>query len=382
MVFLVLAVVDLVDFGPGVEVTGEFLTAAGAFFGGALILPSAIYAFLRLIGRKTKPVLNSRWWGLAILVVPVVILIGHLVSGNDWLMIGVLPTMHVLAIGIPVIALIAIVQWNLPAASPQRNWGGLAAGLVLGPFMILILEIITLVAVILVVGVYLQQDPATFSQLITLSERYSQGLLGMDEIAEQATIMLSDPFILIALLVFGSVLVPLIEELFKPVAVWLLIGRPLSPNDGFILGVISGAGYAIFENLALSANSGADWAIVTIARLGTTLLHSVTAGMVGYGIVMTFRHRKYLRWPLMYIIAVLMHGAWNASVISGSVAAFIPVEEIPPIINWAAGITDITLITLSVLSLCLLIAMNVFIRRAIMSPAPAGAEKMLINNEL
>jgi RsiW-degrading membrane proteinase PrsW (M82 family) len=377
-----LAVSDLINFGPSYQSVGTFLSAAGAFFGGLLVLPSVIYSFLRVIGRPAERSLYSRRWLWAILAVPVVIGIGYLVSQQLWLATFVLPWMHVLAIGIPALVLFVLVQQRLPQSSPQTNWGSLAIGLVMGPLLILVLEIAAVIVAFIILGLYIQQDPALMSNVMALSEQFSQGIMGLEDISDRLSILLSDPVLLSSVFALAALVIPLIEEMFKPIAVWLLLGRDLQSSDGFVLGVISGAGYAIFENLALSSSSGEEWTFIILARMGTTLLHMVTSGLVGWGIVMTFKHRKYLRFPLMYIVAVVMHSLWNGFVVSGSVVTMIPAETIPEILDITAGLTEYVLVGLSVLSLIIMISMNLILRRAIMSPASVGPDSAPTDSEV
>lgn len=372
--FLILGVSDIINLGPSYAVVGSFLSAIGALFTGVLVLPSAFYSLLRIIGKPVEKNLFSRWWGYLIVGLPAVILIGYLVSSQIWLTITILPWMHVLAIGLPVVFLFYIVQRKLPMSSPQTNSGSLAIGLIAGPLLILFIEIIMVVIVFVLLGLYVQQDPGLMVDVTALSQQFSQGMNSLEGITERVGRLLSDPVLMTSVFALGALIIPLIEELLKPIAVWLLLGRDLSPSDGFVLGVVSGAGYAIFENLALSSNSGPDWMIVILARTGTTVLHMATSGLVGWGIVMTFRHKKYLYFPIMYLLAVVMHSLWNGSVISDTVVNFLSAEDIPAVIQQIAGTTEFIIIGLSILSLLIMFSMNILLRRAIMSPASDGSK--------
>ncbi len=41
-----------------------------------------------------------------------------------------------------------------------------------------------------------------------------------------------------------SGIVPLIEEILKPIALWSLVGKDLTDQEGFVAGLLSGAGFA------------------------------------------------------------------------------------------------------------------------------------------
>jgi hypothetical protein len=97
----------------------------------------------------------------------------------------------------------------------------------------------------------------------------------------------------------------------KPIGVWLLAGRRILPSAGFAAGALSGAGYALFENLLLTANSE-TWATVQIARIGTSIIHILTTALVGYALAIAWQRRRYWQLLGVYLGAVLLHGAWNA----------------------------------------------------------------------
>jgi RsiW-degrading membrane proteinase PrsW (M82 family) len=125
--------------------------------------------------------------------------------------------------------------------------------------------------------------------------------------------MITEPLVLIVAISFFGVIVPLIEELFKPMGVWLLARRRLTPAQGFALGAISGAGYAVFETLGVQLPNELWLPLVSI-RAVTGLLHVLTAGLVGYGLVEAWEYKRYLRLAALYLASVLLHGLWNSMV--------------------------------------------------------------------
>ena len=109
---------------------------------------------------------------------------------------------------------------------------------------------------------------------------------------------------------FFSLMVPLAEEALKPIGVWLLAGRKLSPAAGFTAGAMSGAGFAIFESLTAST-SGEQWTMLVVGRIGTAVVHILTSALMGLAIVNAWNRRRYLRLAATYLGVVLLHGAWN-----------------------------------------------------------------------
>jgi hypothetical protein len=124
---------------------------------------------------------------------------------------------------------------------------------------------------------------------------------------------LYNPAVIAAALGYIAVIVPLIEELLKPLAVWLFARKIESPAQGFVLGLLSGAAFALFESLNASADGTTSWAVIVTARTGTSVLHMVTSGLVGWGIVSAVHERHIGRFFAAYTMAVLVHGIWNAA---------------------------------------------------------------------
>ena len=132
---------------------------------------------------------------------------------------------------------------------------------------------------------------------------------------------LARPGVIFAILLFGAGVVPLIEEALKPVGVWLLAGKDLSPASGFAAGVLSGAGYALFESLSLTSASEA-WAPVVVARVGTALIHIFTTGITGWALALAWRKKQYLLLGGVYLFAVLIHGLWNGFTLATTLNQF------------------------------------------------------------
>jgi RsiW-degrading membrane proteinase PrsW (M82 family) len=127
--------------------------------------------------------------------------------------------------------------------------------------------------------------------------------------------VINSPAVIFSVIIFGAVIVPLIEELIKPVGVWLLAGRRLTPAEGFAIGALSGAGYALVESLFLGSG-GQEWAFVVLARLGTSAVHILTAGLMGWALVTAWTQSRYIRLAAIYLLAVLIHGLWNGLTIA------------------------------------------------------------------
>lgn len=312
-----------------------FMIAMICLFCSFLIIPSASASLYRLLGRKTNtislPATLKRplvW----LLVFPVVLWAGNLVASSGLAWLG-LPILHVFAIGLPVLWILSISIRGLPLGSLQRRWGVFASGLVLGPTLILVAEALALIFLLVIVGLWLAGQPALANELGSLTGWLTNPELSQDELLNILAPVLFNPWVLVLALLFAALIVPLIEELFKPIGVWLLWGRKLTPAAGFTAGAISGAGYALFESLALTMG-GESWAVVVMARIGTAAVHILTSAITGWALVQAWQKRNYLRLLGAYAFGVLLHGLWNGLAIVSAFASLSLLSDRPA--EWLA----------------------------------------------
>ena len=306
----------------GMEAAPLFIWVAGTVFMGLLLLPSAYYALRRLMGAPVNPMfgpVSKRFLMMVslalILIFPLVLWLGDRVFQNQVLGWPVLPILHVLVVGIPVSWLFLLGSRGLSVGSPQRFWGIFNSGLVLGPVIILSLEIVALLGIVILGMVYISSQPELQEQLANLTLRLSHVPNQFVALRILAP-FLQKPVVLLSILAYGAVIVPMIEELVKPIGVWLLLRRGLTPAQGFAGGLLSGAAYAIFESLVL-ANASTEWAILALARVGTALLHIVTTGLTGWALVQVWpsapgkTKQNAARLAITYLVVVCLHGLWN-----------------------------------------------------------------------
>ena len=290
-----------------------FIIAASFTAIGMLLLPSAGFAFFRLSGR-TIPGLPS--WAhkfrpsLLIFLFPIVIFVGYLVSEYTDLAWLILPILHVLAVGLPILWVLYMGVRNLPLGSPQRMWGVFGSGLVLGPGLIMFAEILVLVLIIFIGIFFIANRPGLVEELTNLSQWLITSNPTPEMVLERLSDYLINPIVLLVIITFGSIMVPLIEEAIKPIGVWLLWGRSLRGAAGFAAGAISGAGYALFESLSLTSSSQ-EWAIIVVARAATAVIHILTTALMGRALVLAWRKKKYSQLFFTYFGVVLIHGFWN-----------------------------------------------------------------------
>ena len=264
-----------------------------------LILPVVILAVRRLSGRGAVPgqgfhriFMLKNPQRLIWLYLPLVLL-GYLIQFVKGLDLVLLPGINVLVLSIPVAWLIWLGMKNLQPSSIQRNWTIFGLGMTVSPVMIIFLELTAIflaliVFVILVVTVF----PDVADQLSQIANTLEAAATTMEVPEQEVVSLLQSPVVVAGLLLFTSVLVPLIEETIKPLGVWLLAGRDLTLQDGWVLGLLSGAGFALVENLG-NLTAGDGWTFLMLARAGAAGLHMFNSAIIGYTFVLSRRQKRW-----------------------------------------------------------------------------------------
>jgi hypothetical protein len=300
------------------------MLAASLGLAGLLVLPSAAYALARLLGHpvwRWPAVLTRPRWALAILFLPLVFLVGYWVSRQDAPLVLLLPVLQPFAVGIPLVWICAVSLRGLPLGSPQRAWGIIASGAVLGPVLIFLLEVLAFILIVVVWSIAAASQPQLAQDILSLSQRLSAMPLDPQAMQEILLPYLSQPAVIFSITSFVAVLIPLLEELVKPVGLWLLAGRAMSPALGFTAGALSGGAFALVESLGFTS-SAEDWAVLAFMRIGTGFVHIAASALVGWGLASAWSQRKYLQLALAYLSAVALHGSWNGLSILSAAASF------------------------------------------------------------
>ncbi len=256
---------------------------------------------------------------LALILLLLTLFAGNFISNTPQIAWLLLPPLQLLAVGLPLYIFSCLGRWKISAGSLQRSWGIFSAGLVLGPVIILVLELLAGVGFILLGILYVSLRPDLQQQMVQLAGRINAVGNSPDAIVNILEPYLLNPGVILALFIFISGIVPMIEEVFKPIGAWFVAGSHLTAAQGFAAGLLSGTGYALFENLALS-NTGSDWTATLIGRIGTGLLHITTAGLTGWALITAINERRYLRLGAIYLVSVVIHGFWNALALLSTVS--------------------------------------------------------------
>ncbi|HEX9596977.1 MAG TPA: PrsW family glutamic-type intramembrane protease, partial [Anaerolineales bacterium] len=295
---------------------GDLVPIASLFVIGLLLLPSTFYALRRLLGRASLPAkVPGRLFGLAILLFPL------LLAGGSWAVQAGLGWLALLAHLLAALLLVGWLLWlalrGLRPGSAQRSWGAFGSGMVASPILAFSLEAIGLIALILFLAIYIQVNPALSGVVTSLESATSAN---PEVLIQELAPLFNDPLVLLTAFLSLSLFVPVIEELLKPFAVYLLLRRELSEAQGFALGALSGAGYALAENLALNTQPE-NLFLVAAGRFGASAMHILTAALSGYALVRAKQQRRI--WPFVGILAlnIFIHGLWNGMVLLTTAAA-------------------------------------------------------------
>ena len=304
---LVLAIMAIA-LGDPAEAIAPLAAGASLIVMGLCSLP-LLYSSLRgIFGYHPTPAWRpSSAWSLILLLFPLGILLGLLAFENQILPWLFGPLAHTLAAVGPVGAAVVMVIQRGPLSSPRRNWGQFNTGLWISPILAFTLEIILILPVVILI---LTDQFGTIDLSPIVNSLQTSDSLTSSEMELLVFEFLSQPIVIGSALLYMVILVPVVEEVMKTVAVWPFLGRGLTNAEAFMGGAIAGAGYALFEAFFL-AQPGQDWGITMIASAGATLIHMFTAGLTSIGLARAARERTFLRVVPYYALAVGIHGLWN-----------------------------------------------------------------------
>jgi hypothetical protein len=344
----------------------------------ALLVPSIVYAVARLSGHPLSAIKIKNRYLIAVagmVIWPFILVLGNDLSASPTASIF-LPFLQLFAIGLPLWWLLETAQRGLSTGSPQRTWGMASFSLLISPLAALIVELIAMVAMAFIAFVFINaQQPQLIDQIGNLISQYQNGLEPSmtDQLSRE---LLAQPRTIFFLMVLFSGVAPMVEELIKPLALWVIAIRKPTPAQGFACGLICGAAFALLESLGIASSStGAVWLLNMLQRSGTGLLHITTCGLMGWGLASAWSEQKYLRTALVFFSAVLLHGVWNTF---GLLMGFIPflgptISTQLPVAAWMSQAAPIVLGILAIIAFSILLGLNRRLRQEQSSTLPPPA---------
>lgn len=289
-------------------------------FEGVLLLIAAFVSLQKFLNKPSVEQNTVFWFSkkqiaVCLITAGIAILIGSQISNIDSVNWIFLPLLTIPAVALPLWLLLGLSVRKLPIGSRWQTWNILGLGMTLGPLILITLEAAVIIIGFIGVVVYIVSQP----ELIREVERLSNEIVLLGPNSEEAIDLiapyLTRPSVIVGALLYFALIIPAIEEIFKPIGVWLFVRKLESPAQGFALGALSGAGFALAETFGVSGQTS-EWAVLLLTRIGTGILHITTSALMGAAIVLAWRERRFIQLIGNYILVVALHGLWNALAIT------------------------------------------------------------------
>lgn len=344
------------------------LAAAG------VCIPGIVLAVRELYGEplRLRPVNGFRLASLALVVWALLVAVFNYIETSA-AAIYLLPPLILLVTTLPLWWYVEYARRGLPDRQPSRLWGLAGFSSAVTMPLVLVVSALVLVVVFILVGVGISADPALQVQLERFMLQMQSPNMDSDTLALMANQWMQNPLVIAGVLAVIAGILPLVEELFKTLAVWLYAGDRLTAAEGFMAGLMCGGSFALWENLSVMSSVGDGSGTMTLlVRVGTGLLHITTAGLVGWGIASAVQNKRGLpRLAGAYVVSGLLHCTWNAaSVFVGVGGTLMPTPEALFSANWVTTAAFGVLGLLFVVNLTILTVMNRRLRPAAERPAP------------
>jgi RsiW-degrading membrane proteinase PrsW (M82 family) len=299
----------------GAAGSGDSVRDVAALAGfGASALGAALLLELALARRGAAPriawvVVPAIWISAALFVVA-------LACGTLFVVLDPLPVIEPLvAIAGSVAAALVIAGvvsfWAPHRRMPARQALGAAAwGMAGATSLAMILE--GLVAATLVAGVLTGLTVADPSLPGELADR----LRSQSFLEESGGALLETATVSVAIFGLFALAAPLIEELAKLLGVVLVMGRRATTLYGaLVAGAFAGLGFATVESLGYALSAGESWPLMLVLRVPSMLVHVTATAVAACGWYLQ-RTRGGFALAGFYAFAVLIHAAWNGSIVS------------------------------------------------------------------
>ena len=357
------------------DITAVFMLAGLIAAVGILNIPSIVLAGRSLSGKQFEPGIETnpfRLASFALISLPVWLLGGQWITQTT-LAVWLLPWFNILALLIPIWWLVEFGRQQLPLGSSQRSWGLVSISLGVTPLITLLAELILTVLVVLVVFMKLSVEPVWMEKFNQLIIQFNQSDFDPQFFASFLKDLLASPLVITAIFLTVGLFMPLMEELLKPLGLWALRKRLLTPAEGFSGGLICGAGFALIESATMIAQTGggSDWGQMVLLRIGTSLLHMTASGFVGWGLASAWRQKKYGRTMLTILAAAGVHGLWNTLAILIVLLPFITSTGAQTaLLQGSLGVGTFIMASILILLAIALFLMNHRLRRETQSSPP------------
>jgi hypothetical protein len=358
-IYLAIMGFDSIRLATVTDLNSSLFEAIGMFLCAALLLPLLILSIRKLRGQEIRPakIRPIKFWQVACLVCAWVLLIilGSILNAQFKFNRLIALPFFLLGIALPVAGLGWVAIGGLPAGSWRRLWAAFGIGMTGSIIGAMVLELLIMGIAVLAAGFVAASNPKWLG-ILQQARIQAAHASDIQTLLTNLAPYLANPLVLILALLFAAVLSPIIEETLKPAAVWLLGRRLHSPAEGFALGALCGAGFALLEGTLAASGNFQMPGVGIAARAASSLMHITASGLVGWGIASARLENRYWRLAGAFLLSISIHGLWNGSVILivfGALRLTLASagSDLPSILLMAAGIGSIFLTLVAILFL-------------------------------
>ncbi len=302
------------------SLASSMLDALAMLFCAGLLLPMLVYTVRRLKGAAVPPaaIQPVKFWQVSVLVAiwVLAVIIGTVLASSfayGWVAAAPL---FLLGISLPILCLLWVGVGGIPVGSRRRVWSVFSFGLVGSTLTAILLEYLVIGAGIVAIGALAVSNPELRTVIDQIRSQVTNAKAGdMQALMTALSPYLTNPLIILSILVFASVLTPLIEESAKPAIIWFMGKGLRSPAEGFVMGALCGAGFAMLEGLMAASGATQMLGFGLAGRAAASLMHITSSGILGWGIASGRLEKRYGRLALTFLFSVSIHGLWNGAAI-------------------------------------------------------------------
>jgi hypothetical protein len=302
------------------SLASNMLNSLAMLFCAGLLLPMFIFSVNHLKGKESIPVIFrtikfGQAAGLATVWL-VVVIIGAVINSLFDFGWAVAAPFFLLGISLPIMSLIWIGAGGLPSGSRRRIWSVFGFGMVGSTVTALLLEYLVIGIAVITYSILAISNPELrifFDQIKT--QVASANTMDIQTLLVSLAPYITNPLVILSVLIFAAILTPMIEEAVKPAIIWFLGKRLHTPAEGFVLGALCGAGFATLEGLMSASGATQMWGFGLVGRAAASLLHITSSGLLGWGIASARLEKRYGRLAMTYLLSISLHGLWNGSAI-------------------------------------------------------------------
>jgi RsiW-degrading membrane proteinase PrsW (M82 family) len=236
-------------------------------------------------------------------------------AAQDTLTVWLFPALHVLAVSLPVLALLSIgaQRTNAPA-------GRIAVQFLFGGTLALLISVVVAGGLLLALGAVAVLLAGQATSMGTLVQALMSG--NLSPLGD----LRATPVLLAAAVLGWGILIPLVQEATKALTIPLWPGWEPTRERALAWGLAAGLGFALTESMWVAA-PGADmggWWPSMVTRAGAALVHGMGTALVGVMWWRGYANGRRLTVVLGYLLAVVFHAFWNIGAIARSLVADTP----------------------------------------------------------